>query len=82
MAMKKLLEFSSTEQTAAALPDFREVFESLEIVFLLNPTFNTEFSQDSHHLTKRKSRKLRGSTHRRFPILISLHGDQESASGN
>jgi hypothetical protein len=45
---------------SSASPDFREVFEPLEIVFLLDPAFHTEFRENRHHLAYGKTGKLRG----------------------
>src|SRR5215469_18209229 len=69
--------------TASALnssPDLLEILESLEIVFLFQPAFDSEFRKDCHHLSQGDPRQFRSPAKRGLSLLISLDREQDSSA--
>src|ERR1017187_2009216 len=68
--------------TVLSLPHLAETFEPLEIILLLNPAFHSIFRQDRHHLPQGDAGQFSSSAKRCFPLFVSFHREQDSATGD
>ena len=79
-------ETEEREQFAAEAltrsPDRMKILEPLKVVFLFQPAFDSEFSQDRHHLSDRNPRQFRSPAERGFSLLVPLNRTQNSSAGH